>query len=137
MNTRKFFIILLISLSLIGSLLSSCNFNKIKVGDVRMMYGSNEDGHIAYTFSTFSGFERGNVEASEGQTINFSYNVNIDHGILNIEWQDPDGALIWQKSFQEGDTGLADIAVESSGLYNIIIQGKNSAGDFDVSWKVE
>ena len=128
---------MLILLILSGFYMSSCTFNKIKLGDVRMMYGSNEDGHIAYTFSTFSDFEHGNVEASEGQIISFSYQVNIERGILNLEWQDPDGVVLWQKSFTEGDIGLTDIAVESSGLYSIIIQGKNSGGDFDVSWDLE
>ncbi len=127
----------LILASLLMLLLSSCDYSKIKFGDVRMMFGSNEDGHISYTFSTFTGFERGSAQAESGQIINFDYQVNVDQGTLNIEWQDPAGVVIWQKTLLGSDQGHDDIVIKSPGEYTIIIQGRDSAGNFDVSWKIE
>ena len=137
MKTNKSFTKFLIFASLLMLLMSSCDYSKIKFGDVRMMFGSNEDGHISYTFSTFTGFERGSAQAESGQIINFDYQVNVDQGTLNIEWQDPAGVVVWQKSLLGSDQGNDDIVIESPGEYTIIIQGRDSAGNFDVSWKIE
>ena len=137
MKTNKSFTKFLIFASLLMLLMSSCDYSKIKFGDVRMMFGSNEDGHISYTFSTFTGFERGSAQAESGQIIKFDYQVNVDNGTLNIEWQDPAGVVIWQKSLLGSDQGNDDIVIESPGEYAIIIQGRDSAGNFDVSWKIE
>ena len=137
MKTNKSFTKFLIFASLLMLLMSSCDYSKIKFGDVRKMFGSNEDGHISYTFSTFTGFERGSAQAESGQIINFDYQVNVDQGTLNIEWQDPAGVVVWQKSLLGSDQGNDDIVIESPGEYTIIIQGRDSAGNFDVSWKIE
>ena len=118
-------------------LLSSCEFSNIKIGEVRMMFGSNEDGHISYTFSTFTGFERGSAQAERGQIINFEYQANVDQGTLIIEWQDPAGEVMWQKSLLGEDLGNNEFVIESPGEYTIIIQGKDASGDFDVSWEIE
>ena len=137
MNKNKSITQFLILASLFMLLLSSCDYSKIKFGDVRMMFGSNEDGHISYTFSTFTGFERGSAQAESGQMINFDYQVNVDQGTLNIQWQDPAGVAIWQKTLLGSDQGHDDIVIKSPGEYTIIIQGRDSAGNFDVSWKIE
>ena len=137
MKTKQFIIQFLNLALLLMLLLSGCNFSKIKIGEVRMMSGSNEDGHISYTFSTFTGFERGSTQAERGQIINFDYQVNLDQGTLNIEWQDPTGVVMWRKSLLGSAQGHDDFVVESSGEYSIIIQGKDSAGNFDVSWILE
>ena len=137
MKTKQNFIQFLFLASLCLLLLSSCEFSNIKIGEVRMMFGSNEDGHISYTFSTFTGFERGNAQAERGQIINFDYQANVDQGTLNIEWQDPVGEVMWQKSLLGGDLGNNEFVIESPGEYTIIIQGKDASGDFDVSWEIE
>ena len=137
MKTKQYFTHLLILASLMTLLLSSCEFSNIKIGEVRMMFGSNEDGHISYTFSTFTGFERGSAQAERGQIINFEYQANVDQGTLNIEWQDPVGEVMWQKSLLGSDHGQDEFVIESSGEYTIIIQGKEASGDFDVSWEIE
>ena len=137
MKTKQYFTHLLILASLMTLLLSSCEFSNIKIGEVRMMFGSNEDGHISYTFSTFTGFDRGSAQAERGQIINFEYQANVDQGTLNIEWQDPAGEVMWKKSLLKSDHGQDEFVIESSGEYTIIIQGKEASGDFDVSWEIE
>ena len=118
-------------------LLSGCDYTKIKVGEVRVMYGSNEDGHISYDFKTFTGFESGSAQVEKGEIILFDYQATVDKGSLLIEWQDPNGEIVWQENLSESDRGNVEIGIETSGKYTIIIQGKNAAGNFDVSWMKE
>jgi hypothetical protein len=115
-------------------LLSGCDFTKIRVGEVRVMYGSNEDGHISYDFKTFTGFESGSAQVEKGEIIFFDYQATVDKGSLLIEWQDPNGEIVWQENLSESERGNVEIGIETSGKYTIIIQGKNAAGNFDVSW---
>lgn len=123
--------------SILALLLSGCDFSKIKIGEVRMMYGSNDDGHISYNYSTFTGIENGSAHVETGQTISFDYDVKVDKGSLMIEWQDPVGNAVWRKRLVESDRGNDEIIVKSSGKYIIIIQGKNAGGDFDISWRIQ
>jgi len=123
--------------SILALVVSGCDLSKIKFGEVRMMYGSNDDGHISYNYSTFTGIENGSAHVETGQTISFDYDVTVDKGSLMIEWQDPNGNAVWQKRLVESDRGNDEIIVESSGEYVIIIQGKNAGGDFDVSWRIQ
>lgn len=118
-------------------LLSGCDYTKIRVGEVRVMYGSNEDGHISYDFKTFTGFESGSAQVEKGEIIFFDYQATVDKGSLLIEWQDPNGEIVWQENLSESDRGNVEIGIETSGKYTIIIQGKNAAGNFDVSWMKE
>jgi hypothetical protein len=115
-------------------LLSGCDYTKIRVGEVRVMYGSNEDGHISYDFKTFTGFESGSAQVEKGEIIFFDYQATVDKGSLLIEWQDPNGEIVWQENLSESERGNVEIGIETSGKYTIIIQGKNAAGNFDVSW---
>ena len=135
---KKFALIPLSIITLIlAILLSGCDYTKIKVGEVRVMYGSNEDGHISYDFKTFTGFESGSAQVEKGEIIFFDYQATVDKGSLLIEWQDPNGEIVWQENLSESDRGNVEIGIETSGKYTIIIQGKNAAGNFDVSWMKE
>jgi hypothetical protein len=102
-----------------------------------MMYGTNEVGRISYDISTFTGIERGSVQAETGQTISFTYQAVLDKGSLVIEWQDPHGEVMWQKNLVESDHGDDEIEIDTPGEYMIIIQGKGVGGNFDVSWQIE
>jgi hypothetical protein len=137
MNTKWQVIQLFIITGMASLLLSSCEFSKFKIGEVRMMVGSNEDGHISYNFSTFTGFERGRAQVLRGETIKFDYQAKIDNGTLQIEWQEPSGTVIWQKAINGSVQGSEDFLVEIPGEYVIIVQGKDAGGNFDVTWKIE
>jgi hypothetical protein len=127
----------LVAIVVVAFLLSSCDFSQIKIGEVRMGYGSNEDGYLTYNYSTFTGFERGSSEAEAGQTIAFEYVVTVNKGSLLIEWQDPDGEVVWRKSLVESERGEAEILAETSGDYAVVIQGKNAGGYFELSLEIE
>jgi hypothetical protein len=131
---KNIFLLLIIALSI---LLSACELNRVKFGEVRMMYGANEDGRISYDISTFTGVERGQVQAQKGQIISFAYQVVLDEGSLDIEWQDPQGEVVWRKNLLEGDHGDDEIEIDSPGRFTIFIQGSGVRGNFDVSWQVK
>jgi len=133
----KVYLSYIILAAVLLSMISSCNFSKVKIGEVRMMYGDNDDGRIAYRFSTFTGFERGSAEAEKGQTISFDYQASVEKGNLIIEWQSPGGDVLWRKNLTENDHGADELKVESPGKYTVIIQGKGAGGDFDVAWRVK
>ena len=137
MKTKHNLIYLIFIATILAILLSSCEYSKIKFGEVRMMYGSNENGHISYDISTFTGFESVSAQVATGEIISFEYEAIVDKGNPIIEWQDPTGVVVWRKNLLESDHGHDDIVVESSGIYTIIIQGKDAGGNFDVSWKIE
>jgi len=81
--------------------LSACDLGKLKVGEVRMMYGTNEADRISYDFRTFTGTEKGEITVEPDVVIVFHYAVELDKGELLIEWQDPQGNVIWQKEFNK------------------------------------
>ena len=136
MNTNKSQFYLLITILMIGTVLSGCDItSKIKIGEVRLgMFGDNADGLMLYSYRTFTGTESDLIQAQQGQTINFSYALDVNKGSLLIEWQDPEGEVVWQDVFETSVQGTNEIPVLIDGKYTIIIQGKDTGGSFEVSW---
>ncbi|MCK4897554.1 MAG: hypothetical protein KAS38_02160 [Anaerolineales bacterium] len=137
MKKKRFHIHILLIIAILSILLSGCKLNKVKFGEVRMMFGTNEEGHIAYTCTTFTGIESRSVQAERGQIISFNYQAAISKGSLVIEWQDPAGEVEWRKILVEEDHGKEEIRIESAGKHTILIQGKDAGGKFDVSWQIK
>ncbi|UCD99656.1 MAG: hypothetical protein JSV42_02690 [Chloroflexota bacterium] len=129
-NINSLLIIILMSF-----VLSACDFGKLRVGEVRMMYGSNDVDRISYDIKTFTGIEKGEIEVEPGAVIVFNYSVELDKGELFIEWQDPQGQVVWQKDFNKSITGENEIKMVLPGTYRIFISGKGASGGFDVLWR--
>ena len=129
---KKYQILIIIILSII---LSACELDKLKFGEVRMMYGSNEAGRISYDISTFTGNESGELEAETGEVISFTYSIDLDKGALVIEWQDPQGEVIWRKNFEESEIGEDEIEILSAGTYRVFVRGDGAGGKFDMLWQ--
>ena len=139
MNTNKSHIYLLFTVLIIATLLSGCDFSsKIRIGEVRLgMFGDNEGSYMNYSYGTFTGVESDQVQAINGQTIAFPYVVSVNKGSVLIEWQDPEGEVVWQKRFESNAQGVIEIPVATTGTYTIIIQGKDTGGSFEISWQVK
>jgi hypothetical protein len=131
MNRKRIILITFI----LSVLLSACEFDKVKFGEVRMMYGTNEAGRISYDISTFTGTESGEFDAETDELISFTYSVDLDKGALFIEWQDPQGKVVWEKELSESDHGEGEFGTLSPGIYRILIRGVGAGGRFDVSWQ--
>jgi hypothetical protein len=137
MKKKRFYMNILLITAILSILLSGCELNKVKFGEVRMMFGTNEEGHISYTCTTFTGIESGSVQAERGQIISFNYQATISKGSLIIEWQDPAGGVEWRKILVEDDHGKDELLIESAGKHIILIQGQDVGGKFDVSWQIK
>ena len=139
MNTNKSHIYLLFTVLIIATLLSGCDFSsKIRIGEVRLgMFGDNKGSYMNYSYGTFTGVESDQVQAINGQTIAFPYVVSVNKGSVLIEWQDPEGEVVWQKRFESNAQGVIEIPVATTGTYTIIIQGKDTGGSFEISWQVK
>lgn len=133
-NYSRLFLSITIALA---ALLSGCNLRNVKIGGIRVMDGINEEGHISYNYSIFTGFESGSMQADTGQIFSFYYEATVIKGSLIIEWQDPNGGVVWRKNLVESDRGKDEILIEFPGRYTIVIQGKGASGNFDVSWKLK
>ncbi len=134
MKKKRFHMSILLITAILSILLSGC---ELKFGEVRMMFGTNEEGHISYTITTFTGIESGSVQAERGQIISFNYQAAISKGSLIIEWQDPAGEVEWRKILVEDDHGKDEFRIESAGKHTILIQGQDMGGKFDVSWQIK
>jgi hypothetical protein len=95
------------------------------------------DGQISRIYNTFNGIENESLETEMGQTISIDYEATVNEGILIIKWQDPNGAVIWQKNLAESESGSENIDIKSPGRHTIAIQGKKASGNFSVSWNLE
>ena len=126
---------LILFIIMLPVLLSACEFDKLKLGEVRMMYGTNEAGRIAYDISTFTGTESGELKAETGQLISFTYSVDLEKGALFIEWQDPQGKVVWEKELSTSDHGVGEFDTLAPGVYRVLVRGVGAGGKFDVSWQ--
>jgi hypothetical protein len=129
--------VLLLVIIILSILLSACELDKLKFGEVRMMYGANEAGRISYDISTFTGTENGELEAEIDAVITFTYSVELNKGTLLIEWQDPQSEVVWQKEFVESEYGEDELEIRSQGIYKVFIRGEGAGGRFDLSWQEE
>lgn len=121
----------------LATLLSGCMPSDVKIGEARIRMFGADKGRISYDFSNFTGFESGSIQAKTGQIISLDYETAINEGSLIIEWQDPNGGIVWRKNLVKSEVGYDEIISQPSGTYTITIQGKDASGQFDVSWKIK
>lgn len=127
----------LVAIVLLVILLSACDTSKVRIGEVRMMYGTNQDGLISYDVTSFKGIEKGSLQVQQGQNITFDFNVNVNKGSLIIEWQDSEGEVLWSKELFESELGHEDLPGNLPGEYTVLVQGKGFGGSFEVSWGIK
>ena len=136
MNKPKYYLALLYIAIALTVLVSGCSSNDIFDNDARIRIRTDHGGQISRVYKTFTGFESEYLETAMGKTISFAYEATIDKGRLIIEWQDPNGAVIWRQILEESERSKVDIAIKSPGSYKIVIQCKETSGKFSVSWNV-
>ena len=136
MSKSKYHPTLLYIAIVLTVLVSGCSSNNIVDSDVRIRIRTDQRGQISRVYETFTGLESENLETEMGKTVSFAYEATIDKGRLIIEWQDPNGAVIWRQILEESERGNVDIVIKSPGSYKIVIQGKETSGKFSVSWNV-
>ena len=136
MRKPKYQLTLLYIIITLTVLVSGCNSNNIVDSDVRINIRANQHGQIARVYKTFTGYVSENLKSEVGKTISFAYEATVIEGRLIIEWQDPNGAVIWRQILEGSERGNVDIVIKSPGIYRIVIQGKEASGNFRVSWDI-
>ncbi|HSL45340.1 MAG TPA: hypothetical protein VK897_18035 [Anaerolineales bacterium] len=94
----------------------------------------NRPGKIVARYMFFTGTERGTADLSAGESLILSYQATVNSGSLVIAVKDPDGNEVWHSELKNNQKDEVEIPASQSGLYTIIVTGKNTRGDFTVAW---
>jgi hypothetical protein len=127
-QTRKALLAALL-VALVG-LLVGCRGSSVRLGWIE----TSSPGHIAASYSEFTGTEVRTIQAQPGDTLCLEYDAEVDKGSLRLEVEDPFGQIIWCTSLCE-DCGESNaLPVEEGGCYTVLVWGEETAGSFDLSW---
>lgn len=115
-------------------LLSSC-------GSTYVCRGCSENvhpGHVNYSYQYFDGPFTRSVSATVGQTLTLNYSATVNGGNLEIQIDDPAGKVVWQKTFNPNAivTNSIQIDIQQNGGYQIIVDGHQASGSFQIDWQV-
>ena len=108
--------------------LSACS--SIKIG----WAATHTPGNMTARYIFFTGTERGTAELAEGETLVLNYDATLHSGSLSISVADPTGIQVWQVLARDNKNEEVKIPAGKPGLYEIMITGKNTRGDFAVAW---
>lgn len=66
------------------------------------------------------------------QTIELSYDIAVEKGLINLEIIDPRNGVLWEKEIAEPEIDVVEVMTSESGLYHGVIQGNEAQGRFEV-----
>jgi hypothetical protein len=92
--------------------------------------------HTTARYASFSGVERKSFRLEAGQTLAIDYDVEVEKGTMTLSWVDPDGETLWEETFEEGAADEVALSASQSGRHKLLIEGRNTGGSFDLSWRV-
>jgi hypothetical protein len=97
----------------------------------------NPAGHVAYSFISFTGSERADVQAASGRTLKLEYEAAVSNGTLSIRVEDAGGQAVWQIALPiDGTRGRqsAEIRVNQGDRYILVLEGREAGAKLDLSW---
>jgi hypothetical protein len=115
-------------------LLTSCSSQFVCRGCVENVH----PGHVNYSFQYFDGPFTRSVSATAGQTLTLDYSTIVNAGNLEIQIDNPAGTVVWQKTFNPSAnvTNSTQIDIQQNGGYQIIVDGHQASGSFQIDWQV-
>jgi hypothetical protein len=95
-------------------------------------------GHVDYRYNFFNGPFTRNVNANAGQTLTVDYTVTVDKGTLDMRVLNPGGEVVWEKTFDTGAnaTSTQQVSIQQSGRYQLVVDGHQTSGSFQIDWQV-
>jgi hypothetical protein len=95
-------------------------------------------GHVDYRYQFFNGPFTRTVNANAGQTLTVDYTVTVDEGTLDMRVVNPGGEVVWQKTFDTGAnvTSSQQASIQQSGRYQLVVEGHQTRGSFQIDWQV-
>jgi hypothetical protein len=118
----------------LGLALASCGSQFICRGCVE----NSKPGHVEYRYDFFDGPFTRTVNADAGQNLTVDYSATVDEGTLDMRVLDPGGELVWQETFDTGSnaTGSQGVRIQQSGRYQLVVEGHETRGSFQIDWQV-
>lgn len=97
--------------------------------------GTNPPGKNKVSFKDFRGKNTNSIAVSKGNLLLVSYNIEVTQGTLLFSIENKRNKL-FQKSFStQSDTADLKFSANETGMYKIVVQGKNATGNFDINYK--
>ena len=124
---------LLLAAFLLGGLLASCGSSSMEIG----MMETHLPGNWQASYSTFTGRKSDTFQADAGQSLNLDCDAQVNRGTLEIQVEDPDDQVTWQRSLQVDLSDTVHIPLEKTGRYTLLINGNGTGGSWDLKWNVE
>ena len=131
MSWKKGKIIVVILFVTVG-FLSACRSTTIKIGWVCV----NDKNELDCRYNEFSGKEIKSIKVNEGETLEFSFDIEVQEGELAIKILDPSENTVWEKEFIQSVSEGDAITATESGRYRLVVEGLETAGAFIITWQV-
>jgi hypothetical protein len=95
-------------------------------------------GHVDYRYQYFDGPYTRTDNVKAGQTLTVDYTVSVEEGSLDIRILDPNMNVVWQQTFDTGAnvTSSQQVSIQQSGRYQIVMDGHQTRGSFQIDWQV-
>lgn len=131
-------ILTLLAVLLLGLVSSACDQASIEFGTVQIGFVQNLfNSHWNASYATFSGKKTDSLHANSGDVLSFRYETAVNKGDLDIQIQNPDGTIAWEKSMASDDAQTLNIPLEQTGKYIIRIIGDGTGGSWNLNWDVK
>lgn len=110
-------------------ILTSCIFHPYS------WQGTNPPGKNKASFKDFRGKNTNSVEVSKGNLLLVSYHIEVTQGTLLLSVEQNKNKL-WEKAFSnQTDSAEFQLPAAETGVYKIVVEGKNATGSFDINYK--
>ncbi len=75
------------------------------------------------------------IDLKNGETIKFSYDINIKSGNINAIFRDSLGKELY--NFEPDTDGTKEIKIDKDGSYEVEIECVEAKGNYRIQWKIE
>ena len=102
------------------------------VGYAGNQYAWGGKGKLSGTYKLFNSTKDSTIRTDAGETVVLEYASKVKKGSLKLRLDAPDGT---STEFIPGESGTLEVK-SSGGSYHVHVEGKNTGGSFELSWKV-
>jgi hypothetical protein len=100
--------------------------------------GNDVPGHVDKHFQYLDGPYTRTVSADAGQLLTMDYGATVEEGSLDMHVVNPDGQVIWQETYDVGAdvSQTAQIDLQQNGRYQLVVDGHQAKGSFQIDWQL-
>jgi hypothetical protein len=100
------------------------------------MTDSSLPGYLSFDYARFQGVKAARFHLAPGERVTLYYDVKIERGELVVFLRDPNQLIVWENTFREDAAETITFKPQLPGTYQLLIEGKNTRGGFDIQWNV-